>query len=159
MKKVYTIPALVLLLTFTLTLSIKKPVLIATEIAVNPGLNEENEKGGYDSKRQRDSLEFEKTKDPSLGYVPVNRLETALKFTENLKRFHRNDVNVLSWTARGPIFDSLGPSNGNLRGGYSYTSGYMSAVLVDTLHDPSGNTVLVGGTTGGVWKTTNFLSP
>jgi hypothetical protein len=159
MKKVYTIPALVLLLTFTLTLNIPKRLFIATDIAANPGLNDEEEQSGYDGKRQRDSLEFEKTKDPSLGYVPVNRLETAIKFTENLKRFHRNDVNVLSWTARGPIFDSLGPSNGNLRGGFSYTSGYMSAVLVDTLHDPSGNTVLIGGTTGGVWKTTNFLSP
>ena len=159
MKKLYTIPALVMLLTFTLTLSNKKPATIATETAVNPALNEGEEEGEYDGKRQRDSLEFEKTKDPLLGYVPVNRLETALKFTEDLKRFHRNDINALSWTARGPIFDSVGPSNGNLRGGFSYTSGYMSAVLIDTLNDPTGNTVLVGGTTGGVWKCTNFLSP
>ena len=162
MKKVYNIPALVLLLTLTLTLSIEEPATVATETAVNPALieeEEEEEEGEYDGKRQRDSLEFEKTKDPLLGYVPVNRMEAAVRFTENLKRFHRNDIDVLSWTARGPIFDSVGPSNGNLRGGFSYTSGYMSAVLIDTLNDPTGNTVLVGGTTGGVWKCTNFLSP
>ncbi|MER3469906.1 MAG: hypothetical protein C4330_00840 [Chitinophagaceae bacterium] len=30
--------------------------------------------------------------------------------------------------------------------------------MVDTLNDPSGNTVLVGGIAGGLWRCTNFLS-
>jgi hypothetical protein len=54
------------------------------------------------------------------------------------------------WQERGPIYDSVGPSNGNTRGNDLYTSGRMAAVLVDTLNDPSGNTAIVGGVSGGL---------
>src|SRR2546430_10672937 len=36
-------------------------------------------------------------------------------------------------------------------------SGVVTAIAVDP-SDPSGNTVYVGGASGGVWKTTNFLT-
>jgi subtilisin-like proprotein convertase family protein len=37
-------------------------------------------------------------------------------------------------------------------------SGRVTAMAVDP-SDPSGNTVYVGGASGGIWKTTNFLAP
>src|SRR5438093_3898797 len=37
------------------------------------------------------------------------------------------------------------------------TAGRVTAIAMDP-SDPSGNTVYVGGASGGVWKTTNFLT-
>ena len=65
---------------------------------------------------------------------------------------------IMLWQERGPIYDSVGPSNGNTRGNDLYTAGRMRAVLIDTLNDPTGNTAFVGGVSGSVWKCTNFLS-
>lgn len=114
----------------------------------------------YDGPAERDDLEFEKTKDPALGYVPYGRLIDAVDYTENQKKALRGarQQGMLLWTERGPIYDSLGPSNGNSRAGVNYTSGRIITFLVDTLADPTGNTILTGGVAGGLWKTTNFLS-
>jgi trimeric autotransporter adhesin len=115
----------------------------------------------YDGPELAAMLEFEKTKDPALGYVPYDRLLDAMNYTEQLKQNAAarltQTATVINWQERGPIFDSVGPS-ANSRAGNSYTSGRMCAILVDTLNDPSGNTVFVGGVAGGVWKCTNFLS-
>ncbi len=121
---------------------------------------EDEENNRYDGPAQRDSLDFEKIKDPSLGYVPAGRLLKAVDFTENLKRAANaaRPASTLLWVERGPNYDSVGPSNGNTRGGGGYTSGRMTAVLVDTLDDPTGNTAFCGGIDGGLWKCTNFLS-
>src|SRR5215213_1233173 len=119
---------------------------------------EEEENEEYDGPAERDQLEFDKTKDPALGYVPTDRLWNALNYTENLKRSNANKVAALLWIERGPIYDSVGPSNGNTRAGNGYTAGRIRAVLVDTLNDPTGNTVFTGGVAGGVWRCTNFLS-
>ena len=115
---------------------------------------------GYDGPAERDDLEFEKTVDPALGYVPAERLFNAIEYTENEKKKARNarQQGMLLWTERGPIYDTVGPSNGNSRAGVNYTAGRIRAMLVDTLADPSGNTVFAGGVSGGLWKTTNFLS-
>jgi photosystem II stability/assembly factor-like uncharacterized protein len=130
-------------------------------------LAKENEEGEnheeYDGPEERAQLEFEKTKDPSLGYVPYDRLMQAIDYTENLKQAANNSrgsgiLSPISWQERGPIYDSVGPSNGNTRGGNGYTSGRMAAVLIDTLNDPTGNTAFCGGIAGGLWKCTNFLS-
>ena len=122
---------------------------------------DEEEKDEYDGPEQAAQLEFEKTKDPALGFVPYNRLVDAINYTEASKsnQLSRGSrlTTTMTWQERGPIFDSVGPS-GNNRAGNSYTSGRMAAVLVDTLNDPTGNTVFVGGIAGGVWKCTNFLS-
>jgi trimeric autotransporter adhesin len=120
--------------------------------------NEEEEDEGYDGPAERDQLEFEKTKDPALGYVPYDRLWNALNYTESLKKGNANKVAALLWIERGPVYDSVGPSNGNTRAGNGYTAGRIRAVLVDTLNDPTGNTVFTGGVSGGLWKCTNFLS-
>jgi len=120
----------------------------------------EDEEEGYDGPMERALLEFEKTKDPALGYVPFERLATAMDYTEEMKEqmINLRAQSNLLWVERGPVFDSLGPSNGNTRAGVNYTSGRVRAILVDTLNDPSGNTVFAGGVAGGLWKCTNFLS-
>ena len=120
----------------------------------------EDEEEGYDGPMERALLEFEKTKDPALGYVPFDRLATAMDITEVLKQqmLNARGQSSLLWVERGPTYDSLGPSNGNSRAGVNYTSGRVRAILVDTLNDPTGNTVFAGGIAGGLWKCTNFLS-
>src|SRR5436853_6863646 len=77
------------------------------------GDNEEK----YDNPNSRDSLEFEKLKDPSLGYVPMERLGRAIDYTENQKKIARQSRDAsLTWTERGPISDTVGVSNFNIRG-------------------------------------------
>lgn len=119
---------------------------------------EEEEDGRYDGPGIMDQLIFDQTKDPALGYVPYTRLKSAIEYTNILKQHGAGNRLSLLWQERGPIYDSTGPSNGNTRGGNLYTSGRMAAVLVDTLNDPTGNTVIIGGIAGGVWRCTNFLS-
>jgi hypothetical protein len=119
---------------------------------------EEEEDDRYDGPGIKDQMDFDQMKDPALGYVPYTRLKSAIEYTNALKQNgSANRLNLL-WQERGPNYDSTGPSNGNTRGGNLYTSGRMAAVLVDTLNDPTGNTVIVGGISGGVWRCTNFLS-
>lgn len=123
--------------------------------------HEEEEKEGYDGPDAIAELEFQKTKDPTLGYVPYPALRNAIAYTYASKNSVGSNTRLAStllWQERGPNYDSVGPSNGNTRGGNLYTSGRMRAVLIDTLNDPTGNTVIVGGVSGGVWKCTNFLS-
>ena len=120
----------------------------------------ENEEEGYDGPAERAELEFEKTKDPALGYVPFERLSGAMDYTDDMKEqmMAAKGQSSLLWVERGPTYDSLGPSNGNSRAGVNYTSGRVRAILLDTLNDPTGNTVFAGGVAGGLWKCTNFLS-
>src|SRR5882724_5282207 len=105
----------------------------------NNDKEKEDEDDRYDGPAQRDSLEFEKIKDPSLGYVPAGRIMQAIDLTENQKHIINaaRPASTLLWTERGPIYDSVGPSNGNTRGGGGFTSGRMAAVLIDTLDDPT----------------------
>lgn len=124
--------------------------------------DEEEDHDGYDGAAARDQFEFERIKDPALGYVPMERLMTAVDYTSRTKEAARMNrtaktASVLSWQERGPIYDLVGAS-GNSRGGSSSTSGRTAAVLIDTLNDPSGNTAFCGGIAGGLWKCTNFLS-
>jgi type IX secretion system substrate protein len=93
------------------------------------------------------------TKDPALGYVPVERLEAAKKQWAKLAPGNAKNSasplgsggNILgtglTWTERGP--DNIG--------------GRCRAILADQ-SDASGNTVLVGSVSGGLWRTTNFLN-
>ena len=130
-----------------------------------------------DNPSARDKYAFELEKDPALGYVPYNRLMNAIEHTERLKEVQRQKLAAgrngsssltnaqstpLNWIERGPVFDSVGPSNGNTRGGPNtlggHTSGRMRGFLLDLANDPSGNTAFASGVAGGVWKCTNFLS-
>src|SRR6187401_2959661 len=140
------------------------PFIVPVSEEEHEDADDEDDKDGYDGPAARDQQEFDWTVDPSLGYVPYNRLNSALAYTHYLRDSVINSrasgrlQSIMLWQERGPIYDSVGPSNGNTRGNDLYTSGRMAAVLIDTLNDPSGNTAIVGGVSGGVWKTTNFLS-
>ncbi|MDP4264494.1 MAG: T9SS type A sorting domain-containing protein [Bacteroidota bacterium] len=134
---------------------IKTPGIRLSEISLADNEEKEEKEDGI---RLAMEMEFEMTKDVSLGYVPKNRLVNAL---DNLMR-ERNGlngrltgINTLSWTERGPNTDTTGPSNGNTRAGNAATSGRMRAIWVD-LADATNHTVWAGGVDGGVWKTTNI---
>jgi subtilisin-like proprotein convertase family protein len=62
-----------------------------------------------------------------------------------------NPLSSAGWTPVGPAASNSVPEN---RNGYS---GRISSVAVDP-SDASGNTVYIGAASGGVWKTTNFLT-
>ena len=173
MRKLYpvfiTVSLLIAACTAYFNLSFDKyshrvPFVVATSEEEHEGKDEEEKKDGYDGPEARDQQEFDWTVDPTLGYVPYTRLNTALQYTHFLRDSIANAratgriSSIMLWQERGPIYDSVGPSNGNTRGNDLYTSGRMAAVLLDTLNDPSGNTAIVGGVSGGLWKTTNFLS-
>lgn len=124
----------------------------------------ESDKDHYDGPMERGLIEVEKTRDPALNRVPTERLLPALLYTENLRSaVNFRTANAVFWNERGPIFDSVGPSNGNKRGvptgqlPFTFTSGRIRALLVD-VSDATGNTVWCGGVAGGLWKCTNFTS-
>ena len=121
-------------------------------------INEEEDETGEDGIAQAQQMEFELTKDVSLGYIPKYRLVNAYqKLMANRKLRPNSPANVsaLSWTERGPNSDAVGPSNGNTRAGSGVTSGRMRAIWVD-LSDATNHTVWVGGIDGGIWKTTDI---
>lgn len=122
----------------------------------------ENEEHEYDGPDKRDEFEFDRIKDPALGYVPYDRLMNTVDKLYALRNTNTGKVTTtqsgLTWAERGPIYDLVGPA-GNPRGGInSYTAGRVTAVFIDTLNDPTGNTAFVGGVAGGLWKCTNFLA-
>jgi|GEM_PF-893260 len=90
--------------------------------------------------------EFEMTVDPALGEVPKWRLMDALKYMQGLQRRRnvqtRGAIGGITWVERGP----------------NNVSGRTRAVLVD-YGDNTGNTLIVGGVAGGLWRTTNALDP
>ena len=86
--------------------------------------------------------------------------------SESFRIFTMDPTNPLSsdtWTAVGPAgvtdFGGQPGTTTTESGGLPLTNGgQIGAIAVDP-SDPSGNTVFIGGASGGVWKTTDFLSP
>ena len=109
------------------------------------------------------SLSFQKPL-PTSGLGEAN----TDNISESFRIFTMDPTNPLSsdtWTAVGPtgIDEATSFGGGN---GESITStgdvpvtdgGQIGAIAVDP-SDPSGNTVYIGGASGGVWKTTDFLT-
>jgi subtilisin-like proprotein convertase family protein len=95
------------------------------------------------------SLTFRKpVPNTGLGEPVTDRAQVTFRI------FNMDPANPLSsnvWTPVGPAGITENPNN---RNGYS---GRVSAIAVDP-SDPSGNTVYIGAASGGVWKTTNFLT-
>jgi hypothetical protein len=88
--------------------------------------------------------EFERTKDPALGYPPTERLLLALEKTrqkQDLMAGHNNrgDISSPKWRERGP--NNIG--------------GRTRVIHID-LNDPTRKTVWAGGVAGGLWKTTDI---
>lgn len=103
-------------------------------------------------------MEFDMTKDVKLGYVPLHRLANAVSNTVADRRAGRvGRVSALSWVERGPNSNSVGVSNGNIRGtgNDAVTSGRMRAIWVD-LADPTHKQVWIGSVSGGLWKTNDI---
>ena len=103
-------------------------------------LKEEEEAGQI----ERAELDRLKTLDPALGYVPHERIFTAEKMASRM-RMARNareeNLDALTWIERGP----------------NNVAGRTRTILIDKA-DPTGNTVLAGSVSGGLWRTTNFKS-
>ncbi|MFY8091498.1 MAG: T9SS type A sorting domain-containing protein [Chitinophagaceae bacterium] len=130
-------------------------------------LREENEmEEGEENENllERYQQEFDMVKNPTTGKVPEEKLWEAISYTKNLKEsmapYFTTESSI--WTERGPYFDSVGSSNGNRRGAVAsrtegYTSGRINSFIVDEL-DATGNTVVCGGVSGGIWRCTNFLA-
>ncbi|OWK40279.1 proprotein convertase P-domain-containing protein [Fimbriiglobus ruber] len=75
---------------------------------------------------------------------------TADAFTVPFRVFNQNPTDPLSqqtWTPVGPAPDY----------GADSTTARTTAIAVDP-SDPSGNTVYIGAASGGIWKTTDFLT-
>lgn len=112
----------------------------------------------YDGPDQAAELEFRKTMDPALGYVPAERLLDAFETTQQLQLSASSFISSYGdWTERGPYRDAAGPDNANTRANNAVTSGRVRAILVDA-SDPSGKTVFVGSAAGGLWKTTDITA-
>ena len=84
--------------------------------------------------------EFKMTRDPQLNMVPKERLASARTYMETLLS-SANRTAALAWEERGP----------NNIGGRTRT------ILVDK-RDVSGNSVFAASVSGGLFKTTNFLT-
>ncbi|WP_220369774.1 Ig-like domain-containing protein [Paludisphaera rhizosphaerae] len=98
--------------------------------------------GGTTATLNNWSLLFEKPLPTSgLGEPVADRISSSFRI------FQSDPSNALSrntWTSVGPAT-------------VSGSSGLIGAIAQDP-SDPSGNTFFIGGATGGVWKTTNFLT-
>lgn len=89
---------------------------------------------------------FNRTKDPALGYPPVERLMVALEKTRRMQaeyaaRGSRTPLSNVRFRERGP--NNIG--------------GRTRAILIDK-NDPSGNTVFVGSVAGGLWKSEDITA-
>jgi len=102
----------------------------------------EGEEQKKENAKERMEQEFRKIRDPRTDNVPIERLLTASRLTDQLlNQPNRSNIGQLDWEERGP--DNIG--------------GRTRAILIDAA-DPTNNTVIAGGVNGGIWRTTNFLS-
>ena len=119
--------------------------------------DDEREDGAREALKQ----EVRMTKDPKLGYVPTERL---LQYTEFM-RTHPG-LRVTGAGSRAVVTDGgsgnvvvLGSGDGLVwsERGPNNIGGRCRAILIDK-SDATGNTVLVGSVSGGLWRTTNFTA-
>ena len=153
-KKISTLFIGTFLLTFFFTTSCKN------SSNSNPStvtLKESHEEVPYDSPEKAAEFEFLRTQDPSLGYVPNERLLLAKQISQESKTLALRTMSGYgNWIERGPESDVAGVY-GNPRdaSNIASTSGRIRATLIDAL-DATGKTVFVAGIDGGIWKTTDI---
>jgi photosystem II stability/assembly factor-like uncharacterized protein len=97
--------------------------------------SELNEDGMEQAMRQ----EFLMTHDPNTNTIPAERLAIARSYTDAL--LANNRLSSITWQERGP--NNIG--------------GRTRAILVDR-SDATGNTVLAASVSGGIFRTTSFLT-
>jgi len=100
---------------------------------------EEEEQDGPREAHERD---IEMMKDPSLGYIPTERLLKAKQYRDELWQSQTNAV------LPGVSWHPLGPKN---------QGGRTRSLLIDA-NDATGNTVWAGSVGGGLWKTTDITA-
>ncbi len=86
----------------------------------------------------------ERTKDPALGYPPIERLTAAIHQTKQLQKQMQLQKNKFV-NAR---FRERGPNN---------IGGRTRTILIDE-NDPSRKTIFAGGVTGGLWRTNDITA-
>jgi Secretion system C-terminal sorting domain len=125
----------------------------------NPFEEDEKEDGAREALKQ----EVLMTKDPKLGYVPTERLIEYKDFIKRHPELRSSGSGGRAVITDGGAGGSIVPL-GNAGGGLTWTErgpnnigGRCRAILVDKT-DVSGNTVLVGSVSGGLWRTTNFTA-
>jgi hypothetical protein len=102
---------------------------------------EEGAEHKQEAQKERFEREVLMTKDPALGFIPTERLLQAEKQARMMTGSRVAGISSLTWTERGP---------GNM-------GGRTRSVIIDR-NDATGNTVLAGSVSGGLWRTTNFKS-
>lgn len=100
--------------------------------------------GTTENPQARAEFEFLKIRNPQTGTVPVNIRQKEIAFS----RQHPSRLEMLA--QRGnveneEVWTSVGPYN---------VGGRTRAVALD-ISDPSENTLIAGGVSGGIWKSTN----
>ena len=85
--------------------------------------------------------EFESTIDPTLNIVPSERLYDVRKQIIRKQALSPRSSNSITWEERGP----------------NNIAGRTRSILIDQA-DPTGNTVLAGSVSGGIWKSGNAKS-
>ena len=144
MKKIF-LPVLIVGLTigaFYLAFNQKKKNITVAQsgVALTKDISEVNQQ---EELGQRAHHEFLMTMDPKLGYVPTERLiegeKRAAEIMSALGPNGTSTISSLTWTERGPV--NIG--------------GRTRALLFDK-NDATNNTVLAGGVSGGLWRSTNF---
>jgi hypothetical protein len=106
--------------------------------------DEEEEGGDEKFKAQKERYEHDvmMTLDPALGFVPNERLINAEDQARQMRLAGRaNNLSAVVWAERGP--NNMG--------------GRTRSIIIDR-NDATGNTVLAGSVSGGLWRTTNFKS-
>ena len=101
------------------------------------------------------SLTFQKpVPTTGLGEPNSDNIDTSFRIF-NLGQ--ADAVSSQQWTAVGPASIGGGGGSGGAESSSGARSGRVGGLAVDP-SDPTGNTVYVAGASGGVWKTTNFLT-
>jgi PKD repeat protein len=90
--------------------------------------------------RQAMERDIEMMKDPSLGYIPSDRLLVAKQYKDDLMR-QESALTGVEW-------NPLGPNN---QGGRSRT------ILIDA-NDPTGKTIFAASVSGGLWRTNDITA-
>ncbi|MFT6866783.1 MAG: PKD repeat protein [Cyclobacteriaceae bacterium] len=98
-------------------------------------------KAGYDRPDLALLREFNMTKDPALGYPPVQRLNKGFSYAKSLIA-NKRTASEAKWTERGP--NNFG--------------GRTRAVMFDP-NDPTNKKVWAAGVTGGLWYNEDITSP
>lgn len=88
---------------------------------------------------------FERTKDPALGYPPTERLAAAIEYAQRLQQ---------EMVSREKVFNDLPDALWRERGPDNY-AGRTRAILIDR-NDPTRRTIWAGSVSGGLWRCNNI---